>query len=244
MIFTRWGCDFSENVSAPLFHAVQSWAGRRPDFWGLYLWDRHMQFDPGIRDMIPMLRSSSPGCRVLPIMNRVVDRRWSGSVQGPGEAHGRGVSAARKAKELALNAGIPPYRGIRIFVDLECENVSADWMRGWTEELLAVGQFLPGIYGNHRGHWAHNLFDNTARSQPAWLSKLRIWASHPCFGSAPHMRDANSSSGLPFNLPGAQAGRVRELQTTVWQAWEAIHVSPHHVVDVDVATEGGYAEMF
>jgi hypothetical protein len=253
MNFARWGCDYSENVSQHLFDAVKAWAGgTAPHFWGLYLWDRQMHPFPNLQSTIAMLHGQ--GCRMFPIFNRVVDRQWPGSAQHLGggreaEAQERGRVAARKAKELASMAGIPANGRVRVYADLESNNVNIAWIRGWVEEISSSsgrGPFLPGLYGNHRFGWGRNLNENLRPTHASWWSALKIFASQPTLQNPP--RQHRSTSGISFEVPpAAHPGQVLNLRTTIWQAWHSVPYSPghpHRVVDVDLATEEGYGEMF
>jgi hypothetical protein len=95
----------------------------------------------------------------VPIFNRIVEHRFEHtpeSVRGDESTlRQHGISAARQASVRARAAGIPADGKVRIYADLESQNVRLDWVEGWVEGF--GGQYLPGLYGNHRFGWGANL---------------------------------------------------------------------------------------
>ncbi len=247
MAFTKWGCDALDYYETRFNH-VRDWMGAPPDFWGLYLWGPRRE--PLQRATVDAVRTK---CRVLPIFNRIVEHRYEHtpeSVRGHANTiRQHGISAARRASELARAAGIPASGRVRIYADLESENVPLAWMEGWVEGL--GGQYLPGLYGNHKYGWGKNLGSN-GMLRPllagVGMRGLRIWAAQPPEGGVPTPLPA-PHPGLPFSPPHRAAGQIGNLPTNIWQAWHSAHLRtahPHHgveVVDVDLATDEGFAEM-
>jgi glycoside hydrolase-like protein len=246
MAFTKWGCDALE-YDDRRFDRVQAWMGAPPDFWGLYLWGYHRE--PLQRATVDAVRNKK--CRILPIFNRIVEHRFEHtpeSIRGHENVlRQHGINAARQASARAREAGIPADGKVRIYADLESQNVLLAWIEGWVEGF--AGQYLPGLYGNHRYGWGANLGRNGLQ-RPALVSGksgLRIWAAQPPVGGIPN-RLQDPHTKMPFQIPHAAAGHIGNLPTNVWQAWHSAHLDvPRHgleVVDVDLATEQGFAEMF
>lgn len=243
--FTKWGCDSVEFYEGRFNH-VRDWMGAPPDFWGLYLWGPRRE--PLRRATVDAVRRR---CRVLPIFNRITETRFDHtpeSIRGNANTiRQHGIGAARKATQLALDAGIPANGTVRIYADLESENVPLAWMEGWVEGF--GGQYLPGLYGNHAYGWGKNLGENgTQRPLLAGVGMrgLRIWAAQPNAGRVPTRLPA-PHTGLPFSPPLKAVGQIGNLRTNIWQAWHSASLRiAHHgvqVVDVDVATYEGFAEM-
>jgi hypothetical protein len=132
---------------------------------------------------------------------------------------------------------------------LESNNVQIAWMKGWVAEMYLPtgGRYLPGMYGNHAFGWGLNLAQHIVRAArepgPPWWSLLKIWASQPNT-SAPPVRN-RAHSGIPFAVRDLSSSRIPPLPTAMWQAWHSLRFDPGQPkVDIDVATEDGYQDMY
>jgi hypothetical protein len=224
--------------------------GKSPSFWGRYL---HNPRNPGggSIDAAEVEFLSSHGCRVLPIFAHF---RGGWPTQGPDAERG-GRDSAAAAGQSARAVFPSRARRIRIYADLEGDPwYSPEFIKGWHDGLDEAG-FAAGVYGNvtRGGGWAVRLTPEI-RNQPPWMFDLKIYANSPRRGAN---REHPNTGYRPEDLTTPPRGNpnTRGLVATVWQYrlglplhhWNANEqVAPvqYGIIDADVATREGFAEMY
>jgi hypothetical protein len=230
-----------------------------PSFWGRYLTPGRNQLHPDERDYL-----GQRGCRILPIYN-VPRASLAGATA---EAAGR--QAANDACTLARSFGIPS--GVRIYADLERWRVDPAWFRGWCATMYASEYAgMGGVYGNpavpNRATegWGGRVDAGTsAASSDLWPEFIRnlaagrrvskpanlyIWSNRPLLGTP--RTDLPASRVVPRSFDASRPVTLAPLaDTVVWQYHMNTHLGSGHaagshgIVDLDLATERGYAEMW
>jgi hypothetical protein len=267
---THWGVDSSAfKVDVPL--STQRDPQRRtlydfvtaqvqaPAFWGRYLKSGPNQLS---QSEVGYLRARR--CRIVPIFN--VSRA---SLSGPG-ALNAGRADAQDAIVLAQQFGIPAR--VRIYADLERWRVDPAWFRGWCEGMFA-SQYagMGGFCGNPQvpnlptEGWAGRmdagsatvaggafatLIGNLASGRPAGKpANMFVWSNRPLLGQP--RTDLPPGRVIPNSFRAAPVGPLALLaDTVIWQYHMNTHLGSGHapgshgIVDLDLATDRGYAEMW
>lgn len=240
-----------------LYEFLRRRMGTAPGFWGRYL----NTYAYGVtQGEVQFLHGH--GCKVLLVYNGPRQ-----PLTGP-RCHDAGFEAARQACEIARRVGVPA--GVRIYADLEGWVVDPNWLRGWfsgmwQSEYAGMG----GLYGrgaeipqggqpyHPRRVWATSasaavdeeldtITDQTATGQRTSKQAIPyVWSNMPRSGGDPPMTRSGQAEGAIPSGFGAVGPASPLIQTQVWQYRLNCPLGTDHpLVDMDMATDAGFADMW
>lgn len=220
----------------------------KPAFWGRYLNGASKDYNLIAPEIDYLL---SRGCRIVPIFL-------------PGSHNRNGFDAGSRAAEaaegFARQIGVPD--GVRIYADLENRAFDSEWFRGWCTRMFQSNYGgMGGVYGDTQHSWSWGaaaaagvpddpqsgtlISDLAAGRVTAGKSSLfYTWTTRPFLGhelttGEPLMPSEFRAINPPANFL---------MKTVLWQYRQNVKLGLHlhhgALVDLDLATEDGYADMW
>ncbi len=250
----------------PLFDYVTQWAGRMPDFWGRYLNGNEIRLTPGEADFI--FRQSGGRCRILLVYTGIRDGHRERRQDGVHAAN----QAIQRADALGVPSGVRIYADLEGW-RVGREWILGWWETMYQSRFAGSGGLygraaeLPRrtrtgareVPRPAAGSWAANAAAAEDRFADWTAPSASDLAGQILAGTRQKSVTPYIWSNMPRQMGDPPAGQVIPtafgaigpagvlLEVAVWQYRLGcpLGTHAHHgLVDLDLATDRGYADMW
>ncbi len=190
-----WGVDSCSPITSSYLADVKTWGGTTPTFWGRYLTNNSVCPNGQLSGSeVTLCKDNNIG--IIPVVNN-----WNLSELS---TESYGTNAANHCIDVALDngngVGVPEARGIAVFLDIEGNNPSISFFKGFAN-TMSGSEYVGGIYGNQT-NFGNNLC--TAAADDGKVTQLVIWGNQPIVRSSFTPAD-NAPSYAPDSVPCGMA---------------------------------------